>query len=332
MTSLGRRLLAVPIVVWGAATLVFLVLRVIPGDAVNQAAGLSATPEQREQIRAALGLDQPVLTQYAIYLGGLVRGDLGTSFSSGRSVTELLLGTIPVTIELAVASTLVMVVVGIGTGVLAAARTGTWVDAAARALATVFFSMPWFFLGVALIVIFSVYGGLLPSFGRFPPGTAYQPVTNFVLIDAVILNRYDLVGPWLRHLVLPALTVGLTTAGFLMRITRASFVETMSEDFVRTARAKGMSRAAIFWSEIFRNASLPIVTILGLQFGSLLGGAVVTEVVFTYPGVGQLLVDTIARRDYPVVQGAALVVAALYVLVNVLTDASYSVLDPRLRR
>lgn len=332
MTSLARRLLAVPIVVWGAATLVFLVLRVIPGDAVNQAAGLSATPEQREQIRASLGLDQSVLTQYAIYLGGLVRGDLGTSFTSGRSVTELLLGTVPVTIELAVASTLVMVVVGIGTGVLAAARTGTWIDTAARALATVFFSMPWFFLGVALIVIFSVYGGLLPSFGRFPPGTAYEPVTNFVLIDAVILNRYDLVGPWLRHLVLPALTVGLTTAGFLMRITRASFVETMSEDFVRTARAKGMSRVAIFWSEIFRNASLPIVTILGLQFGSLLGGAVVTEVVFTYPGVGQLLVDTIARRDYPVVQGAALVVAALYVLVNVLTDASYSVLDPRLRR
>ena len=332
MTSLGRRLLAVPIVVWGAATLVFLVLRVVPGDAVNQAAGLSATPEQREQIRAALGLDQPVLTQYFIYLGGLVRGDLGTSFTSGRSVSDLLLGTVPVTVELAVASTFVMVVIGIGTGMLAAARTGTWIDTAARGIATVFFSMPWFFLGVALIVIFSVYGGLLPSFGRFPPGTAYEPVTNFVLIDAVILNRYDLVGPWLRHLVLPALTVGLTTAGFLMRITRASFVETMSEDFVRTARAKGMSRVAIFWSEIFRNASLPIVTILGLQFGSLLGGAVVTEVVFTYPGVGQLLVDTIARRDYPVVQGAALVVAALYVLVNVLTDASYSVLDPRLRR
>lgn len=332
MSSLARKLLAVPIVVWGAATLVFLVLRVIPGDAVNQAAGISATPEQREQIRAALGLDQSVLTQYVLYLGGLLRGDLGTSFSTGRDVTELLLGTVPVTVELAVASTLVMVVVGIGTGVLAAARTGTWIDTAARAVATVFFSMPWFFLGVALIVVFSVYGGLLPSFGRFPPGTAYDPVTNFVLVDAVILDRYDLVGPWLAHLVLPALTVGLTTAGFLMRITRASFVETMEEDFVRTARAKGMSQVAIFWSEIFRNASLPIVTILGLQFGSLLGGAVVTEVVFTYPGVGQLLVETISRRDYPVVQGAALVVAALYVLVNVLTDASYSVLDPRLRR
>jgi peptide/nickel transport system permease protein len=304
----------------------------VPGDAVNQAAGLTASVEQREQIRAALGLDQPLIVQYLLYLGGLVQGDLGTSFTSGREVLDLLLGAVPVTVELAVASTIVMAVVGIGTGVLAAARTGTWIDAAARAVATVFFSMPWFFLGVALIVIFSVYGGLLPSFGRFPPGTTYDPVTNFVLVDAVLLNRYDLIGPWLSHLILPALTVGLTTAGFLTRITRASFVETMSEDFVRTARAKGMSRATIFWSEIFRNASLPILTILGLQFGALLGGAVVTEVVFSYPGVGQLLVDTIARRDYPVVQGAALVVATLYVVVNVLTDASYSVLDPRLRR
>lgn len=332
MRELGRRLLPVPLVVWGAATLVFLVLRVVPGDAVEQAAPPSATLEQKEQIRQNLGLDRSLLAQYGLYLKGLVHGDLGTSFAGGKSVTGLLRDALPVTIELSLAAGLVLVVVGLTTGMLAAANSGTWVDSLTRTVATVLFSMPWFFLGVALIVVFSVYLGWLPSFGRFPPGTDYTPTTNFVLIDAVLQHRYDLVRPWLEHLILPAVTVGLTTAGFLTRITRASFVETMSEDFVRTARAKGMSRAVIFWTEIFRNASLPIITILGLQIGGLLGGAVVTEAVFSYPGVGRLIVSTIASRDYPVVQGASLVIALTYVLINVLTDASYAVLDPRLRR
>ena len=332
MRDLGRRLLAVPVVVWGAATLVFLVLRVVPGDAVEQAVQPTATPEQKEAIRRTLGLDRSLLEQYWIYLKGLVQGDLGTSFLGGRPVSDLLADALPVTIELSLAAGLVLVVVGLTTGMLAAARSGTWVDSVARAVATVLFSMPWFFLGVALIVVFSVYLGWLPSFGRFPPGTDYDPTTNFVLIDAVLQNRYDLLGPWAEHLILPAVTVGLTTAGFLTRITRASFVETMSEDFVRTARAKGMSRIAIFWTEIFRNASLPIVTILGLQIGGLLGGAVVTEAVFSYPGVGRLLVSTIVARDYPVVQGASLLIALIYVLINVLTDTSYALLDPRLRR
>lgn len=332
MRALGRRLLAVPFVVWGAVTLVFIVLRVVPGDAVEQSVQPTATPEQKAEIRRLLGLDESLLAQYWIYLKGLVRADLGNSFTGSIPVVDLLREALPVTIELSVAAGVVLVVVGLSTGMLAAATSGTWVDGLARTVATVLFSMPWFFLGVALIVVFSVYLGWLPSFGRFPPGTSYSPTTNFVLIDAVLQNRYDLLRPWAAHLILPAVTVGLTTAGFLMRITRASFVETMSEDFVRTARAKGMGRSMIFWSEIFRNASLPIVTILGLQVAGLLGGAVVTEAVFSYPGVGRLMVSTITTRDYPVVQGAALVIALTYVLINVLTDASYALLDPRLRR
>lgn len=332
MRDLGRRLLAVPIVVWGAATLVFIVLRVVPGDAVEQAVQPTASLEQKAEIRRNLGLDRSLLAQYGIYLKHLVHGDLGTSFVGAKPVTSLLRDALPVTIELSLAAGVVLVVVGLTTGMLAAACAGTWVDTVARTVATVLFSMPWFFLGVALIVVFSVYLGWLPSFGRFPPGTDYTPTTNFVPIDAVLQHRYDLLRPWAEHLALPAVTVGLTTAGFLTRITRASFVETMSEDFVRTARAKGMSRGVIFWTEIFRNASLPIVTILGLQIGGLLGGAVVTEAVFSYPGVGRLIVSTIASRDYPVVQGASLVIALTYVLINVLTDASYALLDPRLRR
>ncbi len=192
--------------------------------------------------------------------------------------------------------------------------------------------MPWFALAILLILLFGVKLKWLPTYGRLPATVNYQPRTNFILIDAVLEDRYDLIWPWIQHLILPALTVGLTTAGFVTRITRASFVETMGGDFVRTARMKGMREQRVFWHHIFRNASLPIVTIVGLQFGALLGGAVISEVVFSYPGVGQLMVNAIFQRDYPVVQGAALVIAILYILVNTLTDISYLYLDPRLQR
>ena len=193
-------------------------------------------------------------------------------------------------------------------------------------------SMPWFWFGILLIIIFGVWLGVLPTFGRLPPSVNYQPTTNFVLIDAFIQGRFDLILPWLEYLVLPATAVGLTTAGFVMRISRASFIEAAREDFVRTARMKGADEHGIFVHHILRNASLPIVTIIGLQFGALLGGAVITEVVFSYPGIGQMMVNAIITRDYPVVQGGALTIAVLYILVNTLTDISYLYLDPRLRR
>jgi peptide/nickel transport system permease protein len=192
--------------------------------------------------------------------------------------------------------------------------------------------MPWFWLGVLLIVVFGVQLHVLPTFGRLPATVDYKPTTNFILIDALIQGRPDLIWPWIQHLILPAVTVGLTTAGFVTRITRASFVETMHEDFVRTARMKGMTERRVFRRHIFRNAALPIVTIVGLQFGALLGGAVIAEVVFAYPGIGRMMVNAIFQRDYPVVQGAALAIAFMYILVNAVTDISYLTLDPRLRR
>jgi peptide/nickel transport system permease protein len=327
-----KRLAVLPVVAWAVATVVFLVLRILPGDASAVLAQQAQTAEQRELIVRELGLDQPLWEQYLVFLNGVIHLNPGVSFYSGESVNSLLKQTMPVTIELAVASVIVMVAVGLSTGVLAAAFRDTWIDEAARFAATVFFSMPWFWLGILLIVVFGVYLGVLPTFGRLPATVDYQPITNFVLIDAILEGRPDLILPWLSHLILPAVTVGLTTAGFVTRITRASFIETMFEDFVRTARMKGMSEWRVFWRHIFRNAALPIVTIVGLQFGALLGGAVISEVVFAYPGVGRMMVDAIFQRDYPVVQGAALVIAFLYVLVNTLTDISYLYLDPRLRR
>jgi peptide/nickel transport system permease protein len=327
-----RRLALLPVTALLVATIVFFVLRVVPGDASDVLARQATDPEQRAQITEELGLNEPLWSQYLTFLGGVVRLDPGVSFYSGQSVNSLLLQAMPATIELTLAAVLVMVAIGVGAGMLAAAFRNTWVDALARFVAVMLFSMPWFWLGIMLIVIFGVYLGWLPTFGRMPATVIYEPTTNFVLVDAAIQGRPDLIWPWLQHLILPALTVGLTTAGFVAQITRTSFIETMFDDFVRTARMKGMSEFRVFWRHIFRNAALPIVTIVGLQFGALLGGAVISEAVFSYPGVGRMMVDAIFQRDYPVVQGAALTIAFLYVLVNTLTDISYVYLDPRLRR
>ena len=327
-----RRLAALPIVAFVVASIVFFVLRVVPGNAADVLASQATSPAQRQQIVEALGLDESIWHQYLLFLKGVVTLNPGVSFYSGDSVSSLLRDTVPVTIELALAAVFVMVVVGVTTGMLAAAFRDTWIDTSSRFVATVFFSMPWFWLGVLLITVLGVQLHVLPTFGRLPAGTNYDPTTNFILIDAVIQGRPDLILPWLQHLILPALTVGLTTAGFVTRITRASFVDTMLDDFVRTARMKGMTEMRLYWRHIFRNAALPIVTIVGLQFGALLGGAVISEVVFAYPGIGRMMVNAIFQRDYPVVQGAALVIAFMYILVNTLTDISYVYLDPRLRR
>ncbi len=329
--QLLRRLAAVPLVVFVVATITFVVLRVVPGSAVDQLAGAYGTPQQRAETRSALGLDDSVFEQYATYLSGLVQLDFGRSFFSGRAVGEVLAETVPVTIELAIAAGLLMVVVGVVSGVVAAALRGTWADTAIRGVAAVLFSVPWFFAGVLLLIVFTQVWPILPSFGRLPPTITYEPKTHFVLIDAIVQGRPELVGPWLERLILPALTVGLTTAGFVTRITRASVLETTGQDHVRTAIAKGMSPWRMYRRHVLPNAALPVMSVVGLQFGALLGGAVVAEVVFSYPGVGKLLVDTVFRRDYPVVQGAALVIATAYVLVNVLTETSYTLLDPRLR-
>lgn len=330
--TVARKLAPLPLTLWVVTTIVFVVLRVLPGSAVDTIVSQGVASDQRAKIIESLDLNDSILQQYVTYLGQVVHLNTGVSFFSGTSVSSLVKSSMPVTIELTVASTVIMVVVGVTLGALAARTRGTRLDSLSRFVATVFFSMPWFWFGILLIIVFGVWMGILPTFGRLPPDVDYQPTTNFILIDAVIQGRPDLILPWLEYLVLPAMTVGLTTAGFVMRISRGSFIEAAREDFVRTARMKGLDERGIFRHHVLRNASLPIVTIVGLQFGALLGGAVITEVVFSYPGVGQMMVDAIIKRDYPVVQGGALTIAVLYILVNTLTDISYLYLDPRLRR
>jgi peptide/nickel transport system permease protein len=336
----AKRLAAVPVVLLALSTLVFITVRTLPGSpATSLAAGASGGQStaaditaNAERINSALGLDQPWPRQYVRFLGDVLHLDLGTSFFGDNSITGLLGDALPATIELTMAAMLIAVLIGMLTGVLAALRRGTWIDTATRTIGTVSFSLPWFALGVLAIVVFGVWLRWLPVIGRLPNTLDYHPLTNFVLLDAILQDRPELILPWLEHLILPATTLALSMAGFITRIVRASVLEVLGDDFVRTARMKGLSPGAILRKHVLRNASLPIVTVLGLQFGSLLGGSVITETVFSYPGVGNLLVNAILQRDYPIVQGAALAIALLFTLVNVVVDLLYLALDPRLRK
>lgn len=300
---LARRLLQAIPVIFGVLVITFAVTRLTPGDPAEIMAGLEASPEAVESIRVALGLDKPIVTQFVIYVRDISRGDLGRSFFLGRDVTELIGEALPRTAQLALVALAFTALIGIPTGIMSAVRKDTWIDGAARGIALVGVSIPPFFAGLLAILVFSYYVRWFPSFGS---------------------------GTW-KHLVLPGFTLGLFSAGLVMRLTRSAMLDVLSEDYVRTARAKGLSERTTLYVHALRNASIPIVTVIGLQLGGLLSGTVLTETVFSYPGIGRLLARSIFERDYPVVQGLILLIAMIYVAVNLLVDVVYSVIDPRIR-
>ncbi len=300
---LAARLLSAALVMLGVACLVFALIHLVPGDPVEVMLGESARPADREALRAALGLDRPVAAQLGAYLADLSRLDLGESLHSRRPIAELLAERIPATVELAVAALLVALALAIPLGVLAAARRGGRWDGGAMAFAMVGVSVPNFVMGPVLILVFAFWLGWLPVSGREGPAS----------------------------LVLPALTLGTALASVLSRMVRASLLEVLGDDYIRTARAKGLGEVAVIVRHALPNAALPVVTVLGLQLGTLLGGAVITEMVFSWPGVGQLTVEAIQRRDYPVLQACVLVISLAYVAVNTATDLVYGWIDPRIR-
>jgi peptide/nickel transport system permease protein len=303
--ALGRLVGTVP-VLFGVTLLVFLMAWVTPGDPVVAMLGEASQGISREaldDLRRELGLDRPLPVQYVGYLAGLSRGDLGRSIRSRRPVLDEIRDRLPATVELAVAALAIAVVVGVGLGIVAAVRKRTWVDGAAIAVALVGVSVPVFWSGFLLMIVFALELGWLPASGR---------------------------GSW-RHLVLPAVTVGVSSAAFIARITRGAVLEALGQDYVRTARAKGLPPRRVVLRHALRNALLPIVTVVGLQMGGLLGGAVLTETVFAWPGVGRLLVDAIVARDLPLVQGSVLVVSVLFILVNLAVDLSYAAINPKVR-
>lgn len=333
MRYLLSRLIWLPIVLWAVATLTFGVLRIVPGSAIDSAALYNnLSVEQVNAYKAQWDLDKPVWQQYTIFLSEVVRGDLGISMTSAVPVTTLLGSRLPSTIELAVVAMVISSVIGIGAGVIASVTRSKVLEWLVRTGSLLGLSVPWFWIAIVLIIIFAVRLGWMPVSGRIDAGMPYESITNFMFIDTIITGNWKALLSFLHHLILPAVAIGLTSAGYVARMTRAAMLEVLRADYVRTARSKGLHDRVVVMKHAFRNALLPILTSQGLQFGTLLGGAVITEMVFAWPGMGRLLMDGILRRDYPIVQATVIVVASIYVLVNLAVDLLYHVVDPRLRR
>ena len=325
-----RLILLVPILV-GLSILVFLWIRALPGGPAQALLGERATDAQIQQIEREYGLDKPIHVQYWRYIKTVGRLDFGQSVTTRRDVTEELKQKFPATVELALAAMFFSVLLGIPLGFFAAKRYGGFFDNASLVASLLGVSIPVFFLGIILKYVFAIELGLLPTVGRIDVLIDLEHPTNFYLLDALIAG--DMVAFWdvLKHLILPAIALGSIPLAIIARITRAAVLDVQNEDYVRTARAKGLAPGIVDRRHVLRNALLPIVTVIGLQTGFLLAGAVLTESVFAWPGVGAWLVDAIEFRNYPVLQGGILFLALVFVLVNLIVDVSYAFLNPRIR-
>jgi len=319
-----RRLLQMIVVLLGIALLVFSLLHLVPGDPAAVLLGQQATAQDIARLRLALGLDRPLWYQFVEYTGRALRGDLGASISlGGERVTALVAARLPATLELAVAAMALAVAVGVPVGVLCAVRQYSVVDLVSMSVTQVGVSMPVFWLGILFILLFSLELRWFPTFGRG------DPITSAV----AALLRGD-PGPFVdsvRHLALPALTLACTAVVLIARMVRSTMLEVLGQDYIRTARSKGLAGRTVTYRHALRNALLPVITIMGLQAGALLGGAVVTETIFGWPGLGQLLINAIGQRDFPVIQGATMVIALLFSAINLTVDVTYAWLDPRIR-
>jgi len=348
-----RLLLAIPVLL-GIVAVVFTLVRLIPGDPCRAALGERATDEICDAYMERRGLNEPIPVQFVAYLGELVRGDLGDSYRQGRPVTEMLIERLPVTIELAIMALLFAVSVGIPLGILSAYKQNSSVDVSTMIVANIGVSMPVFWLGLMLQFIFAVVlkntALALPPSGRLSSGVTLDPlyvtwgwqvsggfrtfldfVSNSNLFNALVTGNWAVLGDSLKHLILPAIALGTIPMAIIARMTRSSLLEVLGLDYIRTARAKGLAEGAVILRHGLRNAMLPIVTIIGLQFGILLAGAVLTETIFNLSGVGRSLYEAITARDYRVVEGFTLVIAVIFVVVNLVVDVSYAYLDPRVR-
>lgn len=306
-----KRILATLPVMGFVVVFVFLLVRIAPGDPAAILAGDYATPENVQKIRAGLGLDKPIHLQFALYVGSLIRGDLGQSLHSRRPVSQLIAQRIEPTLALALSTLVFAVLTAVPLGVLAAWRAGSLVDRAVMVIAVGGFSIPIFWLGFLLIYLFSVKLDLLP-------------------VQGYVSFREGIV-PFIRHLVLPTVALGMVYTALLARITRASLLEVLQSDYIRTANAKGLKPASVLFTHALKNAAVPIVTTIGVGFALLIGGVVITESVFALPGLGRLTVDAILQRDYSIIQGITLIFSISYALVNLLVDMSYTLFDPRIR-
>jgi peptide/nickel transport system permease protein len=306
-----RRLLSTVLVMAIVAVFIFLLLRLSPGDPAAIIVGDNATQVQVDAVRKQLGLDDALVVQFVRWIAGVLRGDLGISIFSHEPVSKLIAQRIEPTVSLATTTLLLAVTIAVVFGVLAAWQVGTWVDRSIMVLSVVCFSVPVFVVGYLLIYLFSIKLGWLPVQG-------YTPIAEGFV-------------PWIRNLILPSIALGLAYVALIARITRTSMLDVLSEDYIRTARAKGVATGPMLMKHALKNAGVPIVTVIGIGVALLIGGVVITETVFNIPGIGRLVVDAISQRDYPIIQGVTLIFAGVYVIVNLIVDLSYTLLDPRIR-
>lgn len=316
----------------GVSLFTFALIYLIPGDPITIMGGERGFgPEQRAELEAMLGLDKPIWQQYFIYLGNVLQGDLGTSYVTRQPVMSEFMSLFPATIELTVCAAIFAVFTGLTLGILAAIKRGGLLDHTVMTISLTGYSMPIFWWALLLILLFSVNLGWTPVSGRLDVMFWVDEVTGFMLIDTLLSNEDGAFISALSHLVLPSIVLGTIPMAVIARMTRSSMLEVLGEDYIRTARAKGLSKRRIIVKHALRNALIPVITVMGLQVGLLLSGAILTETIFAWPGIGKWLIESIGRRDYPVVQGGLLLIATIIILVNLLVDLMYGVVNPRVR-
>lgn len=330
--KLLERLLQLIPVMLGVSAIVFVMMLVTPGDPVNIMLGeQQATPEQREALRKDMGLDLPAPRRFLHFLQNAAVGNFGMSYFHRRPVIEVIVERLPATIELTVAALLIGLVLAVPLGVLAAVRKNSWMDRLATVGSLLGISMPGFWFGLLLMMLFGVWMQVLPISGRSDLASQVPVITHFLTVDALLALNFTVLGSALSHLAMPALTLGLPMAAVLMRVTRASMLEVLQQDYVSFARAKGLTRRRVLFGHALKNALIPTVTMAALEVGSLLGGSMIVETVFGWPGLGRVVVESIFTRNYPLIQAAILLYALTYVLVNFLADLLYTQLNPRVR-
>lgn len=325
-----RLILLLPVLI-GVSITVFVVMHVFTHDPAATILGEHATAEKIAKLQQELGLNDPLYVQYWNFFKGAIRGDLGSSLITKTSVAKEILTRFPATIELAVAAIIIASVLGISIGVISAVKQNTALDYVSMITALIGVSMPIFWLGLVLIVIFSVTLHWLPVAGRIQIGMEPEHITGFYLIDSLVTGNMDALRSWLQHIILPGVALGSYSMAIIARMTRSTMLEVIGQDYIRTARAKGLFEMKVIIKHALRNTLIPVTTVIGLQLGSLLGGAVLTETVFSWPGIGSYTIDAILKADYPVVQGAVMIIATVFVLVNLIVDLLYGYLDPRIK-
>ena len=326
-----KRILQSILVLFGVSVIVFLIMRVFSADPAPVVLGEHATEESMKAWRDSNGLSDPILVQYLNFLGGALTGNLGTRYYTHTEVTQEIMSRFPATIELALVAIVLASLVGIVLGVVSAVHKGTAIDGVSTVFALLGVSMPIYWSGILLIILFAGIWHVLPSGGRVDP--LLQPVggSGLYIIDTLFSGDFEALGNVMQHIILPALALSLYSMAIITRMTRSSMLDTLNEDYVRTARAKGLKEGKVTRHHALRNAMLPVTTVIGLQLGSLLGGAMLTETVFAWPGIGKYTVDCILKSDFPVVQGVVLLIGVIFVIINLVVDIIYAYLDPRIK-